>query len=461
MIILFSCGFNFYAAKKENDHNLKVMSRAFFNEVVVTREWNAMHGGVYVPQSESNPPNPYLEDSLRDVETTGGMKLTKVNPAYMTRQVAEINNERYDVAFHITSLNPIRPQNRADGWETNVLEGFEINPNERFEFVKTDRSELYRYMAPLFVKPSCMSCHAKQGYKVGEVRGGISVSIPASPYLKELHGKYLRYLIFHMIFLVAGIMLIRLFYRKMTFYSRITEAKNKELLNANATKDKLFSIIAHDLRSPFSTITSITDLIGDMNREFDMDKVQDLVGGVNSLSKNASVLLENLLNWSKTQTGEINFQPESFLVDEIILKVLNIAKVQAKSKQVSIHYEPREDIVIYADKNMLSVIIHNLLSNAIKFSYAESKVYIHTGIIDKYVQITVIDEGIGIEEEKLGDVFSISKQSIKRGTANEQGSGLGLILVKEFVDYHKGKIEVESEQGKGTRFKLYFPFKKE
>lgn len=162
----------------------KAQARAFFQEIVTERYWNAMHGGVYVFVTPETQPNPYLDHPLRDLITRDGRRLTMINPAYMTRQIGEIAKERNRVWFHITSIKPIRPANSPDPWEEQALKKFEAGAEERFDLVRTERGEKqFRYMAPLFVEKPCLACHAKQGYKVGELRGGISVTKEADEVL--------------------------------------------------------------------------------------------------------------------------------------------------------------------------------------------------------------------------------------------------------------------------------------
>ncbi len=150
-----------------------------FEKDVVYRKWAAIHGGVYVPISEHTPPNPYLAHvPNRDVETTSGLKLTLVNPAYMTRQVHELGFKEYGLIGHITSLNPLRPENSPDQWEKTALEKFNLGEKETWSIQKIEDKTYLRFMRPFIVDDSCLKCHAHQGYKVGDVRGGISISLP-------------------------------------------------------------------------------------------------------------------------------------------------------------------------------------------------------------------------------------------------------------------------------------------
>ncbi len=185
-IIATSFGWNYVLLLSNNQKVVLNKSQAFFEQILVTRAWNAQHGGVYVPVTETTPPNPHLKDPFRDIVSVDGLQLTKLNPSYMTRQISEIDKKNYDLHFHITSLNPIRPENKADEWETTALTLFEEETPEILEVVKTESSSQYRYMAPLITEKSCLKCHEKQGYKLGDIRGGISISFPSDMYIKGI-----------------------------------------------------------------------------------------------------------------------------------------------------------------------------------------------------------------------------------------------------------------------------------
>ncbi len=168
---------------RQIDENTEAVARergsALFNLIELARDWNALHGGVYVPVTEFTQPNAYLKHPKRDVTTSDGVALTMVNPAFMTRQFAEIAARKEGVQIHITSLNPIRPANAADPWETESLKSFAAGAKERLSLLAEANESVYRYMAPLLVKQPCLKCHSIQGYKLGEIRGGIAVSMPA------------------------------------------------------------------------------------------------------------------------------------------------------------------------------------------------------------------------------------------------------------------------------------------
>jgi len=159
-------------------------ARAFFNEVVTARYWNSSQGGVYVPITGKTQPNPYLKMANRDITTTDGLILTMLNPSYMNRQIAELAAQRNNVWYHITSAEPIRPENLPDKWEIAALQLFSSGKKEYSEFTEAlDGETVFRYMAPLFVEDSCRECHHEQVYEVGDLRGGISVTVQAEPIL--------------------------------------------------------------------------------------------------------------------------------------------------------------------------------------------------------------------------------------------------------------------------------------
>ncbi|EIC20493.1 sensor domain-containing diguanylate cyclase [Thiorhodovibrio frisius] len=177
-LVLGSLGWNLHQAQAARAELALKTARSFFDQVVLTRRWNARHGGVYVRVTEDTQPNPYLKIPKRDIRVSDDLMLTAVNPAYMTRQLAELADQTNGVQFHITSLDPIRPENRPETWERLALQRFEQGEAETGEFFSNGDHEAYRYMAPLITEEPCLNCHAEQGYKVDDVRGGISVMLP-------------------------------------------------------------------------------------------------------------------------------------------------------------------------------------------------------------------------------------------------------------------------------------------
>jgi len=234
----------------------------------------------------------------------------------------------------------------------------------------------------------------------------------------------------------------------------------KRLTESNKTKDMFFSIIAHDLKSPFNTMMGFSDLLVHNFDDYDIERQKKFIAVINQGVHSTYKLLENLLLWSQTQRGTIDFKPESENLYLLIGETINLLGQQYINKSISLINKVPEDVAIIADKNMLLTILRNLISNAIKYTPEGGTVEI--GVKTRHVvetryalsltEIYVKDSGVGIEKEKITKLFDISENVSTKGTTGETGSGLGLILCKEFVEKHGGKIWVESEYGKGSEF---------
>jgi len=237
----------------------------------------------------------------------------------------------------------------------------------------------------------------------------------------------------------------------------ILQHSQLELRAANAAKDKFFSIIAHDLRNPFNAIIGLTTLIMKYYDRYPREKQMEFLEGIKSSAENTSRLLQNLLEWSQTQTGKILFEPEKFDLKLIIFENYQLVNSFADNKNIKIEMNIAEPVYVFADKNMISTVIRNLLLNGIKFTNNGGFVRIDVSQSESIVEIKVQDNGIGISQEKLKKLFLIDSNISSKGTAGEEGTGLGLILCREFVEKSNGKIWVESIPGEGTTFTFSLP----
>ncbi len=236
-IILISLFYNITETKKQYLLMAKESAKSLFMEIVITRRWNAMHGGVYLPVSESIKPNPYLKDPLRDITTTEGMKLTKINPAFMTRLISEFLEKDRSIEFHITSKNPLNPSNFPDRWEEESLNKFRTGVKERHSIIGKKDKKYLRYMAPLLTEKSCLKCHALQGYKEGDIRGGISIKIPFDTYENSISALNNRLVILHILFFIIGVIVISsLGYMLLKNLQRITVLKGLLPICSNCKK---------------------------------------------------------------------------------------------------------------------------------------------------------------------------------------------------------------------------------
>lgn len=240
----------------------------------------------------------------------------------------------------------------------------------------------------------------------------------------------------------------------------ITDEKlfNQRLREANFTKDRFFSIIAHDLRSPFTSILGFSRLLNEEYDDFSNDERKMMIKQILSSTEITFQLLDNLLTWAKSQLGHTSFNPENFDIESLILESINLAVPQAKIKGISIKVLMLEKSCVHADANMIRTVIRNLLSNAVKFSYEGGMITIEASKLKDKINISISDTGTGIEPKTLKSLFNIEeKVCSSKGTANEKGSGLGLILCKDFVEKNGGKISVESKVGKGSTFSFTVP----
>ncbi len=276
----------------------------------------------------------------------------------------------------------------------------------------------------------------------------------------HLKGIWIMGSIIALIILISGISVISFFIIKNRMIRQMNVMKDTEKLlrETNATKDKLFSIIAHDLRSPFNGILGASELLMGNLREYSLpEEAEGLLQIINSSSINALTLLDNLLNWAKSQTGLITVNREKIKVSSVIREVLHVSDSRARLKNIRLVYHPQADIEVNTDKNVLEIILLNLVSNAIKFTNVRGEVTIGVNRLPGHVEISVADNGIGIDEDALEKIFDSNSQYTSRGTADEKGSGIGLILCKEFVELLGGKIRVQSELGKGSNFTFTLP----
>ena len=234
-----------------------------------------------------------------------------------------------------------------------------------------------------------------------------------------------------------------------------------ELKELNESKDKFFSIIAHDLKSPFNSMLGFSKLLVENFDEFDTEKKKKFIGIIDDELENTFNLIENLLLWSRSQKGVINFNPEKLNLYLISEEAKELLKQSAKNKRIKLKNKVPENIFVDADKDMVSMIFRNLISNAIKFTPDNGEISINAKLTSydnaQYAEITIKDNGIGIPKKMQPHLFSIGKITSTKGTKNEKGTGLGLILCKEFVEKHGGEIWVVSDVDKGSEFKFTIP----
>lgn len=232
-----------------------------------------------------------------------------------------------------------------------------------------------------------------------------------------------------------------------------------QLAELNATKDRFFSIIAHDLKSPFNSILGLSEILIEEIRNKNYSEIEEYASLIQTSSQRTLDLLTNLLEWSRAQTGRIKFNPDFINLSESIDTVTNLLGDSAKRKSINIKKEVPDNLMVWADKDMLKTILRNLISNGIKFTNKGGEIIVGAQKNNDKTVVSVADNGIGMEKNTLKKLFRIDHSQSTHGTEEESGTGLGLLLCKEFVEFHNGEITAESTTGKGTTFYFTLPEK--
>jgi signal transduction histidine kinase len=264
--------------------------------------------------------------------------------------------------------------------------------------------------------------------------------------------------LFVIIFLVIVFMVVLFFLlKKEKTLGRQLQEKTDELKKSNVTKDKFFSIIAHDLKNPFNALVGYTSLLRSDFDSFTREELNQIIIDLSDATESGFALLENLLYWTRSQTNKIKVFKTYFNLKKIVDDVVSLAGPSMVVKSQAIETEIDPELQLFADKDMIATVLRNLVFNSIKFSYPKTVIQIEAKITGTNVLVSVIDQGIGIEADKQQKFFDCVENTSTEGTAGETGSGLGLVICREFIEKNNGIIWVESEPGKGAAFRFSIP----
>ena len=438
---------------RQEDRHLRELAmrtgKTFWQQVIYTREWNSRCAGVFVHITKKTLPNPYLDEQGRDLLTTTGERLTKINPAYMTRQISEIAGESKGIHFHITSLKPIRPANKPTAWETVALESFEKGEKEIFTTDHSGPQPVFQYMAPLLTSKSCLSCHDKQGYREGDIRGGISVSIPASAMLNSLAEKKKTLILSYSLIWLLGLIGL------VSASSKI----RKEMVRtekANAAKSEFLTNMSHEIRTPMNAVLGLTHLAmkTDLN-----PRQKDYLYKIDVAGRSLLGIINDILDFSKVEAGKMRIESRDINLEVIMENLSSLVSGKAQEKHLELLFKISRDVPrnLVGDQLRLSQILTNLLTNAIKFT-ERGEVVVTVELNEPLdgslvkLKFDVRDTGIGISPEQTQKLFKAFSQADTSTTRKYGGTGLGLLISKRLVEMMGGQIEMKSELGKGSTF---------
>ena len=434
-------------------------ARAYFETIVATRLWNANYGGVYVEKKDGVQSSPYLQNP--NIETKDGRVFTMRNPAMMTRELSEIIGINRDFRFHITSNRLTNPNNKPDGFEQRALDLFERGQKEINEINSKNNHLYFRYMGVLFTTKGCLNCHAGQGYKEGDVRGGISVTFNIDTVDKKLKANTWFIIIFGIsttFFLIATLWyLTRRLMNKIIDARKEIEDKNKKLEELDQLKNKFLGIVVHDMRNPLSSIRGFSEImLGESTGKLNEEQ-KEFVGIIYNASDAMLQLVNNLLDFSAIESGKLDLNVKRGSLKKLLEVKIKMDKVIAEKKGIAIHSSLSDIPDALFDANLIGQVIDNLISNAIKFSPANSNMYISLSQKERMAEVSVRDEGPGLAPEDLSKLFGEFQKLCAMPTEGERSTGLGLSIVKKIVEAHKGAITVESTPGAGAKFTVAIP----
>lgn len=437
----------------------KVEGYASYNIDVLVRRWASMHGGLYVPPTEQYPPNPYLtfiDD--RDVVTSDGRILTLVNPAYLTRQLHELGDDQYGVKGHITSLNPIRPENKADEWEIIALKEFEKGEVDEYSsLVKIDGEDFIRYMKPMITEQACLRCHEHQGYKVGNIRGGVSVSVPMEKYY-DVAGKQINRLLFAHILIYITVMLISSFaYRSLFKEMQKRNMAQIKVAESDRLKTAFLQNMSHEIRTPLNSITGFSEMIANSDTTIEERNTYASI-----LLKNSNHLIDvvnDVLTVSSIETNQIKIDKQKVIINEVVGSLCERFRGEAERKGLEFSIVlplPDNQTEINTDEEKLTTILCKITDNALKFT-TKGKIEIGYNLVDSFFEFYIKDTGSGIEPDIQEVMFEMFRQGDSKLNRKYEGSGLGLAIAKAYTEILGGEIWADSTPDKGSEFYFTIP----
>ncbi|MDR1958917.1 MAG: response regulator [Planctomycetaceae bacterium] len=453
----------------------KSQARAAFERDLSYRAWCSFHGGVYVPVTEDTPPNPLLVHPERDVVTTEGKKLTLISPAAMTNRVHTKGDSSGILLSHLVSDKPLNETNKCDEWEDWAYQRlFDGGVKEVSEVLTIDNDPHIRLMRPLMVTKDCMECHEQHGYKLGNMRGAICITMSVRDILTRKYAIIRTVVIGYGAIWFVGTLGIILAWRQVLHHNLIrektiitlqkSEANLKKAKiqaeDANKTKTQFLANMSHEIRTPMSAILGFSDML---YNEILTEKERNHYVGI--VRNNANLLLNminDLLDMTKIESGKIQMEIIPVSPCRICEDVVTLMRGRATEKSLALetlYHFPMPDTIL-TDQARLRQILINLTGNAVKFTQ-QGKITIEVAYRQEgntsYMDYTVHDTGIGITQEQIARIFKPFIQADSSINRSFGGTGLGLVISQKFSELLGGGIAVSSTYGVGSKFKLTIP----
>jgi len=466
IVMLVSYFVQTFELKQSISNEMLNTARSILQQDIDLRRWATEHGGVYVPITKDSPANPYLKDiPERDITTPSGRKLTLINPAYLLRQIYEFREKEGVHRGHITSLKPLRPQNKADKWEEEALTKFENGKNEFYEVTDVNGKKEFRFMRPLKNEIGCLKCHAKQDYKVGDNHGGISISFPTAPWFNSLNSSYFIFGIAHFLVWFFGVFGVYVAKNRIAYRISLFEEQHEHLLKAkekaeesDKAKSLFLANMSHEIRTPMNAIVGYADLL--QEGELAPSEQKEALNIINRSGNHLVQIINDLLDLSKFETQNVLIIKQPFDLRKLVQETFDTLIVDVDQKKVCPILRIDDGIAKHyiGDSIRVRQIIVNLLNNAIKFT--------NEGTIALKIQLGEFreslheihflfeDSGVGMGPEYQENIFRPFSQEDSTLSRKYSGAGLGLAIVKRLMDAMGGSITLRSIQGAGTVFDL-------
>lgn len=469
LLISFSLLWTSWKTRTNLNALAMVQARALSSKDVVYRRWSASFGGIYVNTDSGVVPNPLLTNHpQRDVLTDSGIHLTLINPEYMSQMVYAMEDRTQGIKTGMISLHPLDPMIQPLAWEIDALQQLRTGKEYVSITESTEAGRVLRLMTPLRTEATCLQCHQQNGYVLGEVCGGLTISVPMKPYEQQASSELFNSAFSHSLIWIFGILGIGIGFKKYDTSEQARRNSEVELIraktraeDASRAKGDFLANMSHEVRTPMNSIIGMTELVLDTPlSRYQQDCLETVKFSADSLLE----LINDILDFSKIEAGMLEYERVPFKLPLLIEETMRALSVPAQKKGLEFaffieEHVPRE---VLGDPQRLRQILLNLLSNAVKFT-ERGHVALRVSLVEEkeaccQVVFAIEDTGIGISESFQERLFSSYTQAETSTSRKFGGSGLGLAISKALTEGMGGSIGLRSALGEGSTFTVTLPF---